>query len=256
MDGPAGPVPGPERLDAELRRLVRRDAVLSDAGRGGLFDMRPDRDRRRKVIRQVPADIVDFWRAAGLVEPDGAGGFVATDAAAARVRRREAAPGIDPFRAQHDDFGTRDLVDADGDPTPRRANLTESPLAWFARRGGAGEGFFSQRELAAGELLRADHVAAGRDPRLTSDWNAAPASGAARGGRDPSAASDRAIAARRRVRGALDHVGAGLAGALEAVCVEGRGLDEVERGYGWPRRSGKVVLKIALGRLADFYRLP
>jgi hypothetical protein len=38
------------------------------------------------------------------------------------------------------------------------------------------------------------------------------------------------------------------------VCA-GEGLPVAERALDWPARSGKLVLRLALERVADFYRL-
>ncbi|MBC7986107.1 MAG: hypothetical protein H7X93_05475, partial [Sphingomonadaceae bacterium] len=43
---------------------------------------------------------------------------------------------------------------------------------------------------------------------------------------------------------------------LWRVVCAGEGLREAEGALGWPSRAGKVVLAIALDRLADHYRLP
>jgi hypothetical protein len=84
-------------------------------------------------------------------------------------------------------------------------------------------------------------------------WDAGPRSGSARG---PSVEpAERARAAKARVAAALAAAGPGLRGVLEQVCLAGSALEAAERALGLPRRSGKTVLKLALGRLADHYRL-
>jgi hypothetical protein len=64
---------------------------------------------------------------------------------------------------------------------------------------------------------------------------------------------DDVITAKARVRRALEEVGSDLCGVLIDVCCELKGLEEAEKSQGWPRRAGKVVLQIALNRLARHY---
>ena len=54
---------------------------------------------------------------------------------------------------------------------------------------------------------------------------------------------------------ATDATGPGLSDVLwRVVCADER-LPEAERALGWPARAGRVVLGIALDRLADHYGL-
>jgi hypothetical protein len=83
------------------------------------------------------------------------------------------------------------------------------------------------------------------------DWSGMPRSGSGGGARlDPA---ERARAAKARVASALAAVGPGLREMLERVCLAGSALEAAERGLGLPRRAGKTVLKLALGRLATHY---
>jgi hypothetical protein len=127
-------------------------------------------------------------------------------------------------------------------------NLAESPLGWLRSRG-----LVSERQFEAGERLRGDWTIAGLAPRVTMRWDAAPlAKGTGADAIDPTLAQ---IAAKRRTEAALMAVGPGLKDVLWRIVCAGEGMETAERALGWPARAGRVVLTLALDRLADFYRL-
>ena len=111
--------------------------------------------------------------------------------------------------------------------------------------------------VEAGERLRADYWFAHLSPRVTSNWSAlAPSDRSHRAAPTNAAAfRDEVIAAKERVMRALMAVGPEVAGVLVDICCELKGLEEAEKENGWPQRAGKVVLQIALTRLARHYGL-
>lgn len=126
-------------------------------------------------------------------------------------------------------------------------NVAESPIAWLASRG-----MLTPGQLQAGERLRADYERAGLAARVTMRWDAAPPA-KGRGGARASDASLARIDARRRFHAAVDYVGPGLADICWRVICAGEALGGAEKAMGWPARSGKLVLGLALDRLARFY---
>jgi hypothetical protein len=139
-------------------------------------------------------------------------------------------------------------------------NDAESPIAWLRRRKDRdGEPMLSQVQFDAGERLRADFWFAQMTPRTTMNWSAlAPIQRRRSAGaplRADAGMQDNAVAAAERVRRALAAVGPELAGVLVDVCCHLKGLEVAERAAGWPQRSGKIVLQLALSALARHYGL-
>jgi hypothetical protein len=142
---------------------------------------------------------------------------------------------------------------ADGRPG---VNLSESPIGWlYRRRDKDGRPLISQAEFDAGERLRCDFWFAQMTPRVTANWSGlAPDRGSRRSAPGLGVdLQDNVLGARERVSRALAAVGPELAGVLIDVCCHLKGLEVAERGAGWPQRSGKVVLQLALTRLARHY---
>ncbi len=159
----------------------------------------------------------------------------------------------DPFLMQHEGIVPRECTRHD----PVSAVLfdeAESPLAWLARRRGpGGKPLIDAAQFQAGERLRADFTRAGLTPRVTSNWIAPVVQGKRANGADAGSFSDTVLAAKERVSAALEAVGPEFAGLLLDVCCFLKGLETVERERHWPQRTAKVVLSLALDRLARHY---
>jgi len=129
-------------------------------------------------------------------------------------------------------------------------NAAESPLGWLLARG-----LVSQRQYDAGERLRADWERAQLAPRVTMAWDSAPvarARGASAAAPDLNGAQ---LDAKRRFNAAVECAGPGLSDILWRVVCAGEGMRDAETALGWPARAGKLVLSLALDRVADYYRL-
>ena len=162
-------------------------------------------------------------------------------------------PEIDGFRAQHLVLGEREVATEAG-RTKVVVDENESPLAWLARRRGRdGRVMIEPHQLQAGERLRAEFTRAHLMPRTTSNWSNPVPSDRRSGSHQASFLPDTVIAAGQRVHHALDAVGPEFSGLLVDVCCFLKRLDVTERERGWPARSAKIVLQLALERLARHY---
>ncbi len=179
--------------------------------------------------------------------------YILSDAGRSWVRRLTHAD--TGFLEQHRLPGRRFIRDTAKANAEYQVNLAESPLGWLRKRKGPdGQPLISEAEYEAGEKLREDYTLAQLSPRVTADWSGMPIQRKTRRAAPETLALNEAvIAAKTRVEAALQAVGPGLADALIESCCLLNGLEQAEKNMGWPQRSGKVVLQIALGRLADHY---
>lgn len=142
------------------------------------------------------------------------------------------------------------LVRGSGAKGKRRSvtvNLAESPLSWLHARG-----HIDERLFVAGERLRDDYERAQLGANVTMRWDPVRVKTT---GEQGLTATERQIAAKDLFDGALREAGSGLQDILWRVVCAGEGLPDAEKQLGWPARSGKLVLKLALDRVADFYRV-
>ena len=134
-------------------------------------------------------------------------------------------------------------------PPDRRAYVSETPvLALARRRDKAGDPFLTDAQYHASERLREDYeiasLAPGGEPDVSSMMRGAWRAGLLRG--RPGEAADRMALA-------LSELGPGLGDMAIRCCCRLEGLETAERRLGWSARSGKIVLRIALDRLARHY---
>lgn len=143
--------------------------------------------------------------------------------------------------------GPRKAGSAKGRKRTVTVNAAESPLSWLHARG-----HLDDRLFDAGERLRADYERARIAPGITMRWDPVRVDG---GGGDGMTPGERQLAARTRFDGAMAQAGSGLKDVLWHVVCNCESLSHAEKGLGWPARSGKLVLRLALDRVADFYRI-
>ncbi len=129
-------------------------------------------------------------------------------------------------------------------------NLSESPLSWLKARGK-----ISDQHFVAGETLRHDYERANLGPNVTMRWDGAPMDRNRRAAANPGGLTLTQIDAKKRFHAAIDAAGPGLSDILWRVVCTGEGLPDAERALQWPSRSGRLVLTLALDRVAAYYRI-
>ena len=246
----------------DIRKILVRLAVPGTrivpdniAGRHGVV-----REQRQppgvSVARgEITVELLHHLLSEGLVEKAAPAGWRVSQAGKAWLRRALSAG--DAFQTQHRTLAQRKF-EKDGKFQQLTVNLAESPLAWLRRRKDeTGSPFLSDAQFSAGERLRADYTRGNLLPSIGQRWSPVMDSGARRNGGAGGQADllDSSIAARDRVWRALSAVGDEFADVLVDVCCLLNGLETVERRKNWPRRSGKVILRLGLNSLARHYGL-
>lgn len=266
---PATPAPAPGSRDGgkeeaaalRLLRLLEQDGAfathdaMTDDGGLQVFTSRKGVSLRVASARGASAEFLVRNDLARWEERGASGRRYLTISSPGRHRLARAAAGLrhDAFQAQHRDLENIATL-RDGQTVEVTVDTGESPLAWLARRKGAnGEPLLTASQLEAGERFRADLEQAQIMPRITASWSAAVAT-SGRGGASQHI-TDLMVGARQRVNKAIEAVGGDCADLLMDVCGFLKNLKTVEFERGWPQRSAKVVLAIALSALAQHYGL-
>lgn len=232
-----------ERL-TRVRRLLARGGWIEPTSGG--YAVRTGGDRRRRVLLTLgEADFRRLIADPGLRRVPG-GGWSARTAG-------EPADPPPPGRPGRIDGG-RTVMERDGRPARRRANLGQSAVAWLARRNGPdGRPWLEPAQVVAAERLAADAETAQRGPSLTMRWDALPRAGAG-GSAARAEPGDAGLAAAARVVAALRACGPAAA-MVEAICIRASALQAAESDLGLRRRAGKRLLQAGLTALAAHYRI-
>ena len=229
--------PAEQEVLREGRRVLRKLAAPRTGlfARGAVFVLGRSAISASRVT--VAAAMVTEFVRLGWIAPEGPDRYVIAPAGFDLLTRQTDGPA-----AQHREMTTA----ATGGDAPVRVNAGESPLARLRHRG-----LIDGIQFAAGEKLRRDFTLAQLTPRMGVNWEAPVVSGSR--GTSEGNISDIAMAARQRFNKALGAAGPALSDLLFDVCCHLASLEQVEDARGWARRSARVVLKIALDRLAGHY---
>lgn len=273
-DNQISEIPDERKVDLEARRILRRlsepDAVLAVSPKMDkavvVRELEGGRTVRTAVVDRPVAEafaVKDWIELKGNNKIARYGITTAGRAALKRLladqdAQREAEHGMaeapSVFVAQHQEWEERSIKDEEKRSRRVRYNALENPMAAIARRRGKdGKPFLSDDLVAAGERLREDFELSQMGPRVTQNWDRFMTAGT-RGGYHINGGLSGPDAARERVGRALADLGPGLGDVALRVCCFLEGMEQAEKRMGWAARSGKIVLKIALQRLARHYR--
>jgi len=242
---------GRYEVEREAKRLFR---VLREAGAhlarqpfGGFLLLSYGADGKYEK-EPVSEDLAQaFFRRGWIAATTKGGRYVLSDAGAGWYDRETA--NADPFASQHQLRTVKRLRDSAGRHRTVMVDEAESVISRLKRRG-----VIDAVQFDAGEKLRRDFTLAQLMPRLGVDLTAPVLSGR-RAYRAETAMTDTVLAAKQRFNKAMQAAGPGLSDLLFDVVCHLRGLEDAERAYGWPHRSARVVLGIALTALARHYGL-
>jgi hypothetical protein len=243
-----------------LMKLQKKGVILRQTSSSNLksdiyYEFAATEPGRAQSGKKVSADLVKELLVRDWIESS-SDGYKISKSGVAWLRR--VLSSNDEFRLQHQTHCKVFKTDADGKLESYIVNECESPLGWLRRRKNRqGKPLISDEQFMAGERIRADFWRAQMTPRVTQDWSQAPLYGRRRRSANDGSPglTDSALAAKKRVMKALEAIGPELAGVIIDVCCHLQGIEEAEKMHGWPQRSGKVVLQIALTRLARYYGL-
>jgi len=210
--------------------------------------------------RTVPASLLRELKARDLIEDRKGYAGLSSRGRSLRERSRRqkpvrGCPSAGEYQAQHGIY-RRVREDINGRAQTVLRNTAVDAVAWLSRRKGRdGKPLITGAQKMAADRLLRDFEAAHLRQKMTASYDGVPrdrSPARAASGYTPGETAEKA---RKRLEGAMQAVGPGLNDILFRICCNGEGLEAAEAGLGWPRRSGRIVLQIALARLASHYGL-
>nr|WP_321483497.1 DUF6456 domain-containing protein [uncultured Cohaesibacter sp.] len=190
-------------------------------------------------------------------------GFALTNKGKSALRRQKLHREEIRLSGQESNRTTEERVRVKAQSSRSDANAikAESPLQHLAnRKKGDGSTYLSTSQVEAGERLCSDFIRGQLVKTLGINWQGlgeeeGAISKNARRAKASRNLGDAALDAQDRFRAALKYVGEEFADPLIDFCCFQKGLEEMERTRNWPARSAKLVLSLALARLARHYGL-
>ncbi len=239
-----------------IRHLSNPNTQLKQKNTGNWELYESERSTSKPVL-QIPTNSILALRSADFIRIGKDGHAHLTDTGIKWAARQ--AVSKDRFLSQHQDRILRRISGETAEGRNVLFNQSENPLYRLYRRKDKNhKRFLSDKQFAAGERLRRDFTQAQLGQKTTASWSLTSnrlRSCRKHGGPKITGGefSDRAIAAHARFNKAMSAVGPEFAGILTEICCFLRGIGEAEDRFGWPRRSGKLVLQLALSSLARHY---
>ena len=211
--------------------------------------------RTTNKTRMTPLniDLVSRMQTSGWLQPDPSGALRLSPAGMKNLLSLDVSGRL---QASHQLRAEKTISDAENRTVYVSTNQTESPLGWMrARKDKSGKPLISDEQFEAGEKIRRDFTLAQMSPRVTSSWEftSTVSQKSSFQGDGAIELTHKIMAARDRLFAALQMLGPEMSSIIMEVCCMSAGLESAERKLGWPRRSGKLVLQIALDKLALHY---
>lgn len=231
--------------------------------------VRIDQSCYRVGRTNVPMSVIDELQRNDLISSHPDRGLCLSEPGIAYLRRRDAVKtkrssrgsqkvrkGVSTsFAQQHQKMHCRHVV-VDGRRERYRANIGDTAIGWLAgRKDRDGKAYIEPEMLEAALRFQKDCELGGFGRIATSD-PAAPPSDRRRRLPAEFEPGDHNLDARKRIGEVMQSLGPVLSDLLIRTCCFGHGLEQIEVANSWPRRSGKLVLQIALERLVDHYNQP